>query len=105
MDEKQIHQNIGHWLRHMRMRAGLTQRAAGKACHISYQQIQKFESGINRISAVQFLQLCHLYEVDYGQLAQGLIGSTHIACPYVKNPPLRHALENLLNVWQQQGCS
>ncbi len=43
--------HIGSQIRHIRMTAGVSQEQLGKALGVTFQQIQKYESGANRISA------------------------------------------------------
>ena len=43
--------HVGQRLRHRRWMLGLTQQELAQAVGIKFQQIQKYESGINRMSA------------------------------------------------------
>lgn len=56
-------QMLGLRLRQARMRCGLAQRQAADALGVSYQQIQKFEAGADRISAQALFKLAHLFDV------------------------------------------
>lgn len=42
---------VGEQLRAARLRLGLSQAELGKAMNLSFQQVQKYERGVNRISA------------------------------------------------------
>ena len=48
---KEINKNIGKRIRFCRLNNGITLSKLAKALNISTQQIQKYETGINRISA------------------------------------------------------
>ena len=41
-----------------RKELGMSQTDVGNACGISFQQIQKYESGINRVSMSRLFQIC-----------------------------------------------
>lgn len=47
----QMDQRVGDRIRRRRILMGLTQDQLGEALDISYQQIQKYETGANRVSA------------------------------------------------------
>jgi transcriptional regulator with XRE-family HTH domain len=48
---------LGEKIRTRRVVAGLSQDELGKALGVSFQQIQKYEKGVNRVSAVRLSQL------------------------------------------------
>src|SRR4051794_15801074 len=48
---------VGHRLRKLREAAGMSQGALGHASGITFQQIQKYEKGMNRISVSRLVQL------------------------------------------------
>lgn len=56
--------HVGHQLRMRRSLLGLTQEAIAAATGLTFQQIQKYEQGKNRISASRLLQLSKLLNVD-----------------------------------------
>lgn len=49
---------LGADMRHIRKGAGFTQDALGKALGLSFQQIQKYEKGTNRISVSRLVRMC-----------------------------------------------
>ena len=53
-----IDTRMGALLREVRRAAGLTQKQLGAAMTISHQQIQKYETGANRISVGRLLEIC-----------------------------------------------
>jgi transcriptional regulator with XRE-family HTH domain len=52
------HIKIGQNLKRLRKQSKLTQSNVAAVLGVSYQQIQKFESGINRIFAHQLIDIC-----------------------------------------------
>lgn len=60
--EVDIH--VGHRLRERRILLGLTQESIAASTGLTFQQIQKYEQGKNRISASRLLQLSKLLKVD-----------------------------------------
>ena len=55
---------IAKRLRHQRVISGLSQTALATALGITFQQVQKYESGKNRISAGRLWQIANVMEVE-----------------------------------------
>lgn len=53
---------------------GLPQKELARQLGISFQQVQKYESGANRISASKMWQLCEVLDVAPGYFFEGLEG-------------------------------
>ena len=53
---------------------GLPQKELARQLGISFQQVQKYESGANRISASKMWQLCEVLDVMPGYFFEGLEG-------------------------------
>ena len=51
---------IGARVRALRMAAGMSQEKLGDACGITFQQIQKYEKGVNRVSASPLYRIAKL---------------------------------------------
>lgn len=64
---------IGQRLRHMRIEAGISQQSLGSLCGLSFQQIQKYERGTNRISASRLQQLAHVLDVPITEFLSGAV--------------------------------
>ena len=66
-----VDRRIGERIRQRRIEFGLTQHQLAEALECSYQQIQKFENGANRIAASQLLALAERLDMPvawfYGQ--------------------------------------
>ncbi len=59
-----IDARVGARVRKRRVELGMTQQALGGAVNLSYQQIQKYERGTNRITAGLLWVLSEVLEVD-----------------------------------------
>jgi transcriptional regulator with XRE-family HTH domain len=57
---------IGERLRFRRELLNITQEQLAKDLHISFQQLQKYERGINRISASRLFEASKLLDVPIG---------------------------------------
>jgi transcriptional regulator with XRE-family HTH domain len=55
-----IDAHVGHQLRRRRLMAGITQEDVGKVLGVSFQQVQKYENGTNRMSAGRLYVLATL---------------------------------------------
>ncbi len=58
--------HVGARLRARRTLLGLSQTALGDAMGMSFQQLQKYESGSNRISASRLYDVSKLLDIDIG---------------------------------------
>ena len=72
MRKKVVVQEIDHFvgenIRMLRMRQGVSQKDLARACGITFQQIQKYESAGNRISASRLYDIAQALEVPVGAL-------------------------------------
>ena len=75
--ETLIERRIGERLRRRRIELGLTQEQVGQVIGVSYQQIQKFERGANRISAARLMLIAERLGTDI----QWLCGTSDIHPP------------------------
>jgi len=80
---KRIDAHVGERIRLRRTEAGLTQEQLASALDISYQQIQKYETGANRVSAGRMLEIARKLGVEVGDFFEGLQDSG-------AGPPLEH---------------
>jgi transcriptional regulator with XRE-family HTH domain len=67
-----IDAEIGRRLRECRKAAGLSQTQLGEPIGVSFQQIQKYERGTNRISCSAAVALCAVLEIDPAKLFGGV---------------------------------
>jgi len=59
-------------MRQRREMSGMPQKELARQLGISFQQVQKYESGANRISASKLWQLCGVLDVTPGFFFEGL---------------------------------
>ena len=64
--------HIGQCVRHRRWLQGMTQQQLGQAIGIRFQQVQKYESGGNRISAAMLWRIAHALDVGVSFFFSGL---------------------------------
>ncbi len=67
--------HVGRRMRQRREMRGMPQKELAKKLGISFQQIQKYESGANRISASKLWELCGVMDIDPGYFFEGLTGA------------------------------
>jgi transcriptional regulator with XRE-family HTH domain len=68
----EIDQHVGARLRVRRIETGLSQEALGERLGVSFQQIQKYERGANRISASRLFVLANALSVPVQFFFDGL---------------------------------
>ena len=62
-------------MRQRREMSGMPQKELARKLGISFQQVQKYESGANRISASKLWELCCVLDVEPGHFFEGLEGA------------------------------
>jgi transcriptional regulator with XRE-family HTH domain len=91
---KRIDQHVGERIRLRRTELGLTQEQLADALDVSYQQIQKYETGANRISAGGLFEISHKLLVDVSYFFDGLsIDEDITATPMEHGGRKRSAIE------------
>ncbi len=68
--ETDIH--IGRRLREARLTRGLSQGALGNKLGVTFQQVQKYESGADRIGGSRLWDMCGILEVPVSYFFEGL---------------------------------
>ena len=66
--------HVGRRLREARLAKGMSQEALGKALGISFQQVQKYEKGSNRIGGSRLWDISNILETPVGFFFEGLEG-------------------------------
>jgi len=66
--------HVGKRVRHRRWMVGMTQQQLGEAVGIKFQQIQKYETGMNRVSASRLWDIANVMEVPISFFFEGLEG-------------------------------
>lgn len=107
---------IGASIRLRRKQAGLSQDMIAERCGISFQQVQKYENGANRVSFSRLVQIAHVLGLRVSELVGDLdqaagfpspettvlthlsaSGATELLQDYAQlSPSLRHAVRNLV---------
>ena len=64
--------HVGKKLRERRSVLGITQEKLGNELGLTFQQVQKYERGANRIGASRLFQLCRILEVAPQYFFEGL---------------------------------
>ncbi len=61
---KRVDRHVGERIRRRRTSLGLTQEDLASALQISYQQVQKYETGANRVSAGRLYEISNRLDVE-----------------------------------------
>lgn len=64
--------HVGKRIRHRRWLAGMTQQQLAESVGIKFQQIQKYETGANRVSASRLWDIAKSMEVDVAFFFDGI---------------------------------
>ncbi|QHQ35587.1 helix-turn-helix domain-containing protein [Algicella marina] len=64
--------HVGKRIRHRRWMLGMTQQQLGEAVGIKFQQIQKYETGMNRVSASRLWDIGQVLDVRIAFFFEGL---------------------------------
>lgn len=78
--------HVGKRVRHRRWMVGMTQQQLGEAVGIKFQQIQKYETGMNRVSASRLWDIAHAMDVNVSFFFEGIEGENEQAADI--NSPL-----------------
>jgi len=63
---KPVDVHVGNRLRLRRTLLGISQEKLGDSVNLTFQQIQKYERGTNRIGASRLFEFCQILDVDVG---------------------------------------
>ncbi len=66
--------HVGKRVRHRRWMLGMTQQQLAEKVGIKFQQIQKYETGMNRISASRLWDIADAMDVNIGFFFEGVDG-------------------------------
>ena len=73
--------HVGKRVRHRRWMVGMTQQQLGDIVGIKFQQIQKYETGMNRISASRLWDIAQALDVSISFFFEGFEGEGAEAAP------------------------
>ena len=77
----EVDEHVGRRLRRRRISLGLSQEQLGAALGLSFQQIQKYEKGQNRISGGRLYRIASLLSVPVQYFFDGLPGDPNVTLP------------------------
>lgn len=116
---KRVDRHVGVMMRQRRKELGLTQQGLAAQLDISYQQIQKYESGTNRVSAGRLYILAEILGVDLSYFfrelpesdarpvrAEPATGSPELVArdfQEIREPMVRAALFGLVKALRENG--
>ncbi len=112
-----VDQHIGARLRAFRLQRNLSLQAVGQGLGVTYQQIRKYESGSNRVSASTLYRLAEFFGIDPCAFFEGLPGvgpsdsawegdpSMRAVLTRIPDPDLRHHLAALLRALELRDQS
>jgi transcriptional regulator with XRE-family HTH domain len=70
----EIETQIGERIRARRIQVGMSQILLGQALGVTFQQVQKYEKGTNRVSAGRLLKISEVLECDVMDFFEGIRG-------------------------------
>jgi transcriptional regulator with XRE-family HTH domain len=70
--------HVGKRIRHQRWLTGMTQQQLAEAVGIKFQQIQKYETGMNRVSASRLWDIAAALDVSVGFFFEGFEGTESV---------------------------
>ena len=97
--KNELDQRVGERLRSRRLKMGVSQSELGAAAGVSFQQVQKYERGANRISAGRMIQFAERLGVAPAYFVEGFGGGSKANGHTIKTA---RAIE--FDRRQQRGC-
>jgi len=86
-----IDQHVGSRVRMRRMMLAMSQQALGAALGLTFQQVQKYEKGTNRIGASRLQQISHILQVPVAFFFEGMASTpTTVTAPNASAPHGSH---------------
>lgn len=82
-DSDPIAQHIGARIRDKRKLQGWSQKSLAERVGIAFQQIQKYESGANRVNSITLYHIGRALDVPIGYFYEGLSGANGDLCSQV----------------------
>jgi transcriptional regulator with XRE-family HTH domain len=67
-----VDRHVADRVRQKRIQVGMTQERLGEALGVTFQQVQKYEKGANRLSAGRLFRIANLLEVEVSYFFEGL---------------------------------
>lgn len=70
-----VDRHVGRRVCEKRLALGYNQSDLGRALGLTFQQIQKYEKGTNRVSASKLWDIARFFKVDIGYFFEGMTGT------------------------------
>ena len=90
--------HVGYRVRLRRMLIGMSQEKLGEMLGLTFQQVQKYEKGVNRIGAGRLFQVAHILGVPIDYFYEGVNGmgegAPGFAEPGGSSPPVMEFLSS-----------
>jgi len=97
-----VDEHVGARIRAIRKTAGLSQEALARQVGISFQQLQKYERGSNRVSASKLFELSEILCVDISVMFEGLrIGASRAENPLLVRISADEELRKLVALYER----
>src|SRR6201995_3887173 len=77
---------VGNRVRLRRMLIGMSQEKLGEMLGLTFQQVQKYEKGVNRIGAGRLFQVAHILNVPIDYFYEGVVNGSSEAAPGFSEP-------------------
>lgn len=99
---------VGRNVRRIRNLIGMSQETLGAKLGLTFQQVQKYEKGTNRISASKLVAVSHALECSIDQLFAGVEASTNtVPIPHISTAALKVAsqFDKIASVSQREAIA
>lgn len=80
--------HVGQRVRLRRLELGMSQQELARLIGITFQQLQKNERGVNRVSASRLYETARVLDVPTGYFFEGISGAKTLALPTKKSEPM-----------------
>lgn len=67
-----VDKKVGQRVRSRRLEIGMSQEKLAELLGVTFQQVQKYEKGVNRIAISRFLDISRALEMDPGKFLDGM---------------------------------
>lgn len=96
---------VGQNIRHIRLLQGLTQQDLAEEVGIRAQQLQKYETGKDRVSASRLLMVSQVFGVSVEDLYDGAINKSKTVSPFEKTKEVAKAVRLLVKMTEDKQKS
>jgi transcriptional regulator with XRE-family HTH domain len=87
-----VDHGIGLRIRTRRLELGVSQETLAEMLGVTFQQVQKYEKGVNRVAASRLFELAAVLDVPVGFFFQGLTSTATSAVAEAEEPYLHDVL-------------